>query len=68
MKQPITIWEARHVRAKIARQVMRALDVSQHWYEHWNQCKDSHLARANRHAVRCRVMATLVHDRTLRHG
>ena len=63
--RPETLSEARAVRAEIARQVQAALTAGQLWHNGYLWCRNSKLARARRHALRCRAQAVVLFDRNL---
>ena len=60
-----TVYQARAVRAEILKSVNHAMDISERWYGEYLLCRNSKWPRARRHALRCRAMAVVRHDRAL---
>lgn len=63
--RPVTVIEARARRAAWVQRVSAALEAGQLWHQGWVWCRGSKLARARRHALRCRATAVVLHDRVL---
>lgn len=60
-----TVWKARAVRAAILKSVNHAMDSTERLYYQYLLLRESSRPRARRHALRCRAMAVVRHDRAL---